>query len=797
MNSLIPVINKLQDVVNSLNSDERKLDLPQIVVVGSQSSGKSSVLENIVGKDFLPRGSGIVTRRPLVLQLNNIPPKGGPGSEGRAYEEWGEFLHKPGEIMYDFQQIKKEIELETERTTGKNKGISNKAITLRVYSPNVLNLTLVDLPGLTRVPVGDQPKDIEKQIRDMVFSYIESPNAIILAVTPANTDAATSDALQIASEVDPNGLRTVGVLTKIDIMDAGTDCMDILMGRVYPLRLGWIGVVNRSQQNIVKGQDIGAAQEAERSFFASHPMYRSLTQRMGTPFLTKNLNKVLMHHIRDTLPDLKMKVNSMLTENQIEMQGYGESYGDGEMGQGAMLLQVITRFSQDYRDIIDGQSTQTSNGDDMFGGARVNYIFNDIFKKHLDHIDPVAGLSPETIRLAIRNATGTRASIFIPEQAFEILVKKQIQRMRDPSLQCINLVYDELQRIVSQVENVELERYGVLRERLIEVVNDLLRQCKEPTMKMVTDLINIELSYINTNHPEFIGGGGALGKFFDRMSNTRDTEEFRRGEKSSRKERKEVEGEGPSLVLKTGTKGTGAKKEREERKSNSDDEERERRPKNNRSRDREEHAPDGGPHQSNFFSTFFGAQQGGGDSKSSSDRSEGRRERRNGRDESSSSRSRGGDRERDRERSTRKTSSRRSEQKSNSDSRLARAPSNMIRSSAMSDKDQFEAELIRDLMASYFDIARGNIMDVVPKAIMYFLVNESKKKVQNALVQNLYREDLFSDLLEESPDIAERRKACQQQIATLRKAQAILNEVRDFSSSGGRGGGSSSSAFRY
>jgi dynamin 1-like protein len=86
--------------------------------------------------------------------------------------------------------------------------------------------------------VGDQPKDIEKQIRDMLLKYITKPNAIILAVTAANQDLANSDGLKLAREVDPEGLRTIGVLTKIDLMDEGTDVIDILAGRVIPLRLG-------------------------------------------------------------------------------------------------------------------------------------------------------------------------------------------------------------------------------------------------------------------------------------------------------------------------------------------------------------------------------------------------------------------------------------------------------------------------------------------------------------------------------------------------------------------------------
>ncbi|XP_014678673.1 PREDICTED: dynamin-1-like [Priapulus caudatus] len=200
MEQLIPLVNKLQDAFTHLGVS-MSLDLPQIAVVGSQSAGKSSVLENFVGKDFLPRGSGIVTRRPLILQLMN------------ANVEYGEFLHQKGRKYTDFDQIRKEIEDETDRVTGMNKGISSVPINLRVYSPHVLNLTLVDLPGMTKVAVGDQPPDIEVQIREMVLQFITKDNCLILAVSPANTDLANSDALKIAKEVDPQGVRTIGVIT--------------------------------------------------------------------------------------------------------------------------------------------------------------------------------------------------------------------------------------------------------------------------------------------------------------------------------------------------------------------------------------------------------------------------------------------------------------------------------------------------------------------------------------------------------------------------------------------------------
>lgn len=192
------------------------------------------MLENLVGKDFLPRGSGIVTRRPLVLQLINRPATSTPASasqpakeasaegaeaaEGQdvmlkredknatSPDEWGEFLHLPGQKFHDFHKIRDEIVRDTDAKTGKNAGISPLPINLRIFSPHVLTLTLVDLPGLTKVPVGDQPANIERQIRDMLHRYISKPNAVILAVTAANTDLANSDGLKMAREVDPDGV---------------------------------------------------------------------------------------------------------------------------------------------------------------------------------------------------------------------------------------------------------------------------------------------------------------------------------------------------------------------------------------------------------------------------------------------------------------------------------------------------------------------------------------------------------------------------------------------------------------
>ena len=181
-------------------------------------------------------------------------------------EEWAQFLHTKNKIYTDSDDIRREIERETDRMAGENKGICPEPISLKYYSTKVLSLTMVDLPGMTKVPVGDQPEDIEKQITSLIYKFISNPNSIILAVSAANADIATSESIKTAKEVDPDGRRTLAVITKLDLMDAGTDAIDILCGRVIPVKLGIIGVINRSQQDIKDNKNIKDQIKDEASF---------------------------------------------------------------------------------------------------------------------------------------------------------------------------------------------------------------------------------------------------------------------------------------------------------------------------------------------------------------------------------------------------------------------------------------------------------------------------------------------------------------------------------------------------
>ncbi|XP_071155844.1 dynamin-1-like isoform X4 [Mytilus edulis] len=501
MEQLIPIVNKLQDAFSSLGTP-LSLDLPQIAVVGSQSAGKSSVLENFVGKDFLPRGSGIVTRRPLVLQLIN------------SKAEYAEFLHQKNKYYSDFDQVRKEIENETDRVTGGNKGISNIPINLRVYSPNVLNLTLIDLPGMTKVAVGNQPQDIEIQIRSMVLEFISKESCLILAVSPANTDLANSDALKIAKEVDPQGMRTIGVITKLDLMDEGTDARDILENRTLPLRRGYMGVVNRSQKDIEGRKDIRAALAGERKFFLSHPAYRHMADRMGTPYLQKILNQQLTNHIKDTLPALRNKLQSQLLAMEKDVEEFKNFRPDDPARKTKAMMQMCTQFGSDFEKTIEGSGAEISTLE-LSGGAKINRIFHERFPFELVKMEFDERELRREIGIIIKNIHAIRTGLFTPDMAFEAVVKKQIDKLKGPSLKCVDMVISELTNVVHKCSS-KMTRYPRLREEVERIVNTRIREQEQRVKDQLLLLVDVQLSYMNTNHEDFIG----FAKAQDKSENT-------------------------------------------------------------------------------------------------------------------------------------------------------------------------------------------------------------------------------------------------------------------------------------
>merc|ERR1712018_781063 len=156
----------------------------------------------------------------------------------------------------------------------------------------------------------------------MIDDYIGQENTIILAVSPANQDLANSDALKLARRVDPEGHRTLGVITKLDLMDEGTNAKDIFEGKLLPLKKGYVGVVNRSQKDIEGNRSIKEAIQKENDFFINSA-YKTMLDRMGTKYLQQTLNEQLGKHIKEKIPGIHTSLRQKIQDLNQELKDLG------------------------------------------------------------------------------------------------------------------------------------------------------------------------------------------------------------------------------------------------------------------------------------------------------------------------------------------------------------------------------------------------------------------------------------------------------------------------------------------
>mmetsp|Transcript_7411 Transcript_7411/g.12788 ORF Transcript_7411/g.12788 Transcript_7411/m.12788 type:complete len:628 (+) Transcript_7411:31-1914(+) len=493
MDKVTQLINRLQQICSALGETAMSENsvlwnkLSTIVVIGGQSSGKSSVLEAVVGRDFLPRGTGIVTRRPLVLQLIKL--------DDPAAQEFGEFGHAPGRKWTDFDGIRLEIDAETERLLGKMGGkvVSPNPIYLTISSPNVPNLTMVDMPGLTKVAIDGQPASIVQELEEMARQYIKGDNAIVLAVTPANADLANSDALRMAREVDPTGERTIGVLTKVDIMDRGTDCRDVLQGRTLKLRHGWVAVVNRGQADLNSKVGMKEARSKENDFFKGMQAYADLPN-IGTGYLAEKLSNHLINEIMRNLPSIALYIDQNAKRLEAELKALG---GDLKYGRGSMLHLILTlchKLEKAYGRVVDG-------GRD--GGERILDVFEVKLKESIQKLPFQKILTLKNVQNVVNEADGYQPHIIAPENGYRRLIEDGLSLLREPAFQAIEQVHQILKNIVTIAINhpscSDLGRFFNLRAEMVANAAATLDKLRKEADLMVRTLVDMEASYLSAS----------------------------------------------------------------------------------------------------------------------------------------------------------------------------------------------------------------------------------------------------------------------------------------------------------
>ena len=431
LRKLINLIDQLRDCgVNEY------IKLPRICSLGTQSSGKSSVLESIVGLDFLPRGDGVVTRRPLELRLCHI----------NSGEPWAIFEERKGTKFTDFVKVRETIEALTDEVCKTNKNIIDKPIVLNVYSQTCPDLTLVDLPGVTRVPIGDQPKNIEQITKDMARRYVEDPLTIILCVIAANSDIATSDGLMLAKDIDVSGTRTLGVLTKLDIMDAGTDARKVLLNEEIPLKLGYVGVKNRSKQDLLNKISMAETAKKEREFFKSHPAYKNLPSgHLGTDVLINKLTKIYFRIIRENLPRIIKAINDRVHTAEEELQSLGQPMPTDEAGKMSLLWNMINEYCD---------------------------------------IDSIPG--------------------FPSVDAFIYLLRPQLEKLKDPIEECFINVFQYIDFLSGKILEKTFTRFPQAINDLTDLVTNYLIEERDKTKYLIDSVVDMEINYLFTNDYEYL-----------------------------------------------------------------------------------------------------------------------------------------------------------------------------------------------------------------------------------------------------------------------------------------------------
>ncbi|KAE9547484.1 hypothetical protein FO519_009304 [Halicephalobus sp. NKZ332] len=472
----------------------KNISVPRIVVVGTESTGKTSLINRIVNKDFLPSGTGIVTRMPINIEVK--------------HRDWAEIDQDP-KIYIDFNEVSNRLRGIMNEQAGA--GVINRPIGIRIYSESALNLSLVDLPGLVINKIGNQAENIPGQIENMVIDYISDPNTIILCVLPANVPESNWKAWQVVHNVDPSGERTIAALTHIDAMVEGDSADEKLSGKNINFKLGIVGICNRSQKQLDNGTSIDKTAQLEQYYFNKN--YPDFANKCGIKYLIKRMNELLVKEIKNDLPRLMIALKNDVEEIERKLSELGVQEDVKQEEHWEKLFQIISDFSKEYEKLIYGGHSILDNDEE----APCKKIFDIL---HIDfecelRIDHTQNLKPDRVKGWINNATGLTPKILLSSAPFIEACEIEIQRYCRPSVDCAKRVHTELRNgINSCTRNVKsvFKMYPQIKERFCDIIDKLLSDYFQESKNLIEVYIESLASHISIAHPLFANAVEAESK---------------------------------------------------------------------------------------------------------------------------------------------------------------------------------------------------------------------------------------------------------------------------------------------
>ncbi|EAR82319.1 dynamin central region family protein (macronuclear) [Tetrahymena thermophila SB210] len=462
---VIKVINNLRDF--GVESD--KIELPKIVVIGVQSSGKSSLLEQIVQIDFLPRGTGVVTRCPLEIRLIEV------SNYGKNFKPFAYFFEERNITYDDFEEVKQRIEIITKELAGEGKKIVDETITLTIFQTNCPTLTLIDLPGMTLNSIEDQ-EDVEIVTQEMTLKYIQEETTIILCVIPINSDLENSLALKLSRNVDKVGSRTIGVLTMIDIMNPGTNCEKVLRNQQIPLKHRYYGMKPRNQKDINNNVTVELAIQNEYEYFSNHEIYKEFADYTGTAALTHKLSTLLDSHIRHFLPDIFKKIYSTLLQRIESRKKLGNPFPTDINKQQKELrdiinksLNVFKQIIQDF-DLVEVENIEKIQIEDKMGRNYVDYLMDNYSEQNRElFIQSLKNVEMKKVQHELQKFR-IPVNGFIPFQALQSQIRQYISNYEHKAKELLENIKEYLKKVLYFC----IDQYPYPNHFIKKMIQDLL-----------------------------------------------------------------------------------------------------------------------------------------------------------------------------------------------------------------------------------------------------------------------------------------------------------------------------------
>ncbi|KAJ3674419.1 hypothetical protein LUZ60_005035 [Juncus effusus] len=477
------------DRLRQLKINQEGIQLPTIVVVGDQSSGKSSVLESLAGIS-LPRGHGICTRVPLVMSLQNDP---------SSTTTTLELNYADKTVATSEASIASAINEATVEIAGDNKGISGTPITLVVKKKGVPDLTLVDLPGITRVPVHGQPKDIYEQIANIITEYIKPKESIILNVLSATVDFPTCESIRMSQIVDETGERTLAVVTKVDKAPEGL--LEKVTVDDVKIGLGYVCVRNR-----IGDETYEDARVAEAELFESHPLLSTIDKSMvGIPVLAQRLTDIQATIIARCLPDTVKKINDMLSQNIDELNKMPRNM--------STIADALTEFIQILKRVRDsleklivrGEFDEFPDDQKFHGTARVAEMLHK-YSKILPSTCPVDDGSlflMEEVGV-LEEAKGIHLPNFLPRSIFLTLLRKKVESIAQIPHDFIMEVLEYLESLVINILTHHSDNYPQIYYRGTRAVHNFIGNMRNHSRQYIQVMIEMELVADYTSSPDYM-----------------------------------------------------------------------------------------------------------------------------------------------------------------------------------------------------------------------------------------------------------------------------------------------------